>query len=100
MLFHAKKRRFEAIHVVAGRAFAFIGALEELALVGILMAIRALLEGDRLFEIPAGVALITAHRGMFAPQRKFCARVVKALAHRGRRHPLPPAGVVTGLAAG
>src|SRR5579864_1052739 len=99
VLLDPEHRRPETVHVVAGRALALIGALYELSLVRVLVAIGTLLEGDRLLEISSGMALVAAHLNMLAQQGKPGLRVVEPLAHRRRRHALPAAGVVTGLAA-
>ena len=71
---------FQPLHVVAGGALAAVRTLGELAVVRIgLVAVHALLEGQRLFEIAAGVALGAIDAGMFAFQRELGLRVIEAL---------------------
>lgn len=66
VVLHGEFRGFEAIHRMAGGALSSSGALGELSLVRIgLVAIHTLLEGQRLLEISAGVALRTIYRGVF-----------------------------------
>ena len=57
MLLHREQGRLPALYVVAGGALAAVRTLGELAVMGVLVAIRALLEWDLLFEIAIGVAL-------------------------------------------
>ena len=62
------------------------------------MAVGAFREGNRLFEIPAAVALNATDRGVFSEQRELGFRVIKLLVQT-RRKLLPSAGVVTRLAS-
>lgn len=72
VLFHAKKRRLPAFHGMAFRAFTLFRPRFELAFVRIgLMAIRAVLERQRLFEISVDVALSATDRGVLSKQRIF-----------------------------
>ena len=58
MIFYCKSRGLESIHRVTGSAFAAIQPLGELTVVWIgLVAVHALLKGQRFLEISAKVAL-------------------------------------------
>lgn len=79
---------------MASGALAAIRTLGKLSLVGIgLVAIGALREGNRLFEIPAAVALDAAHHGVFSHQWELGFRVIEFLVQTRRKF-LPSAGVV------
>lgn len=56
VLFHAKKRRLPGIYLMALRTLAFLRAPFELARMDVLVAILAVCESERLFEIAANVA--------------------------------------------
>lgn len=56
VLFDAEQGRFPTLHFVALRALAFRGAVRELPVVRILVAIGAIREGQRLLELASGVA--------------------------------------------
>lgn len=99
VLFDTKFCRFESLYCMAGGAFPSICALYELTLVLILVAIHALLEGDRSLEIAAPVALEAINALMFPHQRIFGLGVIKALVERRSRNPLPATCVVARLAA-
>ena len=79
VLFHAKFRRFESFHGVTRGAFPTISPLDELAFMLVLMAIHALLEGDRLLEIAAPMALQAIDTLVFPDQRVLGLGVVKVL---------------------
>lgn len=83
MLLQAKGARLETLHGVAGTALASIGALGELALMLILVAMHALLKSQRLFEIAAAVALQAIDFLVLAEQRIFRLRVIEIPAKRG-----------------
>jgi hypothetical protein len=86
VLHQSKLGRLEAFHGMAPRALAGVGALQELAAVRIrTVAIAALLECDRLFEIAARVALLAAQQRVFSYQWVFRTCVIElACQHRGR----------------
>jgi hypothetical protein len=81
--------------------FAHVAALAfgELTVVGIrFVAIRTKLVGYRRLEIPAAVTGCAIYRTMLTAQREVSFIVIKLRAYAGRRHLLPPAGYVAGLA--
>src|ERR1700685_3682821 len=80
---------------MARGALALVWAIRELILVRILMAIHTLLECDRLFEIPFGMALNAVNRGVFAKEWKFRLRVIESLV---LRHFLPRRGRMASFA--
>lgn len=83
VLLHAERAWLPAIHRVAGCALAFVGSRCELALVRIRhMAVHALREGHRLFEVRAGVTFGALHLCMLSEQGKFRFRVVELLGLR------------------
>ena len=98
MIFHGEKGRLPALDVVAGRALAAILTLDELPVVSILVAIRALLEGDLLLEIPVGVALGAIEGGVLALERVLGFGVVESLVDGLQADPLPSAGIMAGVA--
>lgn len=51
MLLDAERRRLETVHGMAGGAFARIGALHELSIMLVLVAVHALPKNQRLLEI-------------------------------------------------
>jgi hypothetical protein len=59
------------LYIVARGTFASISALEELAVVGVLVAVRALGEGDGLLEITVRVALAAVDLSVLAFERIF-----------------------------
>lgn len=80
-------------------ALAAIRTLRELSLVGIgLVAVGALRERNRFFEITATVALDAADHGVFSHQWELGFRVIEFLAQTCSKF-LPSAGVVAGLAS-
>jgi len=100
MIFCRKGRRLKTIHGVAGRAFRPLGPLHELPIMWIgLVAIHALRERDRLFEISTSVAERAIHRRMLALQRVLGLRVIEVPTHRSQRNSFPAFGAVAGLAA-
>lgn len=67
VLFHAERRRFPAVHIVAFLASALFRALIELPFVWVRsVAILASLEGDLLFEIILDVTRGAGHGGVLA----------------------------------
>lgn len=83
VLLHAERAWLPAIHRVAGCALTFIGSRSELASVGIRrMAVRALREGHRLFEVRVGVTFGALHLCVLSQQGKFRFRVVELLRFR------------------
>ena len=82
---------------MAFRAFALAGASLELTFVWIgIVAIRALVKGERLSEIPSRVATHAADFDVRAEQRKFRLGMVELLRHRDV---LPAAGAMAGFAS-
>lgn len=81
------------VYVVAARAFALVGPLDELATVHVLVAVFAQLVRNRNFEIGGLMALRARHCGMLAQQRELGLGMIK---RRGRRtgYRLPCALVV------
>lgn len=76
---HREGRRFPSFHRMTGRALAAIRPGCELTLMRIrLVAVHAFLEGNRLLEVAASVALNATHRRVFAEQREFRFGVVEA----------------------
>ena len=59
--FQIELGRLPPVNVMAGSALAAVGALEELTVVGVLVAIRTLGERERLFEIAVGMARTAGH---------------------------------------
>ena len=69
MLFHSKERRLPALHCMALRAFTFFRPRFKLAFVRVgLMAIRAVLERQRLLEIAIDMALGATNRRVLSKQ--------------------------------
>ena len=67
MILNSEFRWLPSIHGVAGRAFCTALTLGKLAVMRIrFVAVHALLEGERLFKIPAAVALDAVHRCVLA----------------------------------
>ena len=78
MLLRAEKRRLPAIHRVTFCALAFLRTRCELAVVRVrLMAIRAIREWKRLFEISTRMAQDAADLGMHAEQRILCLGMIE-----------------------
>jgi len=98
VFFHGEKGRLPSLHVVAGRALTAILTLDELTVMSILVAIRALLEWDLLLEIAVGVALGAIDAEVLALERVLGLGVVESLVHGLQVDPLPPAGIVAGVA--
>ena len=100
MLLHRKGRGLPSLHGVAGSALPAVRTLGKLPVVRIvLVAVHALLEHERLFEIAAGVALGAIDAGVLAFQRVFGLGVVEAFVDRLQRNLLPPVRAVARLAA-
>jgi hypothetical protein len=95
--FQIELGRFPSINVMAGRTLANVDALKKLAVVGILVAIGALGEGKRLFEIAVGVARAASHRLVLAEQRVFGFGVIEISIDSGVDNTLPTGGCVTRL---
>lgn len=84
---------------MAGGAFSSSGTFGELSIVRIgLVAIHALREHERLFEVSIGMALEALNSRVLAFQWKLRLRMVEVLIQRLRGNLLPPACVVAGLA--
>ena len=99
MFLHCERGGFPAVHGVARGTFSAVRAFGKLAVVGIgLVAIHALLEYERLFEVSIGMALVAIHAAVFALQGELCLGVIKTLIQRLSRDLLPTARVVAGLA--
>lgn len=78
MFLDPELRRFPSVHGVTGRALASVGPLRELSSVRIgLVAIHALIEGDRLLEVALRMTLHAFHLRMLAQQRVLCLRVIE-----------------------
>ena len=56
VIFYRVLRRFKSLQCVAGGAISFIGALDKLSLVLVLMAIQALAKGDLLLKVTLEMA--------------------------------------------
>ena len=98
MRLHIELGRFPAVEVVAGRALAAIGALRELAVVRILMAVHALGERQFFLEVAIGVAGDAFHRLVLAEKRVLGLGVIEILGQAGGDDSLPAAGGMAGLA--
>lgn len=98
MICDRESGRLPAIHRVTSRALASIGTLGELSLVGIgLVAVGALRECNRLFEIAAAVALDAPNRSVFPEQWKVGFGMIEFLVETCSKL-LPAAGVMARLA--
>lgn len=64
-----------------------------------LVAVGAMRERNRLFEIAARMTARTIHRRVLAQQWILCLRMIEVPVHRRQRNLLPALGVVTRLAA-
>jgi hypothetical protein len=80
VFFHSEGRGLESLQVVAGTAIRATSALAELALVFVLVAIHALLKGERLLEITVAVASQAIHLLVLSGQGVFSLRMVETLA--------------------
>src|ERR1700674_1585384 len=89
--------RLPPANVMAGSALAAVGALEELTIVGVLVAIRALGKRQRLFEIATGVARAAVHSLVLAEQRVFGFGVIEIKAESRADDTLPTGRCVTRL---
>ncbi len=69
VLFYREERWLPALHFMAGGTLACISALQELAVVGVLVAVGALGERKRLFEVAVGVALTAFDLCVFSLER-------------------------------
>jgi len=98
VFFQSEGRGLEAFEIVAAAALRAASPLGELAPVFILMAIHALLEGDRLLEVTFAMASQTIHLLMLSDQGVFGLRVVESLVQCRRGDTLPTACVMAGLA--
>lgn len=56
VLLYSERCRFKSLHVMAGCAVPFVGTLQELAIVLVLVTVEAVLECQRLLEVAASVA--------------------------------------------
>lgn len=82
VLLDPKQRRLPAFDLVALRALAFRGAIRELAVMRVLVAIGAIREGQRLLELTSGVASRATDLYVRAEQRKLGFGVVKFKSRR------------------
>jgi len=97
MVFHCVGRRLPTLHGVAGEALATAMTFGKLSVVRIgLVAIRALVENQRLLEVAVGVALFATDRRVLAFQRVLGFRVIEILVHRLLRDSLPTPGAMAG----
>ncbi len=71
MFLEAERRRFPAIHGVAGSTLASVSAFGELAAVLVFVTIHALAEHQRFLEVASGVAGRTFNRRMLPEQWKL-----------------------------
>lgn len=94
----SEERWFPALHLVAGRALASIGTLQELAVVGVFVAIRALVERDRLLEIAIGMTPRAFDLRVLAFEGIFGFGVIEAFFEILQGDPLPPGSGVAGCA--
>lgn len=98
VVFYGKRRRFETVHGVAGRALAGPGPLGKLAVMRIgLVAIHALGERNRLFEIASCMASRTIYVRVLAEQWIFGFRVIEVAIYARQRNSLPAFCTVTRL---
>lgn len=67
--FHVERRWFETVNGVARGALNARRPFGELSIVNVLVAVGALLEGQRLLEVPIGVALRTFDGLVLAQKR-------------------------------
>jgi hypothetical protein len=86
---NGEKRWFPTLHGVTGRTLASVNPLRKLSLMGILVAIRALLEGDGLLEIPICMALFAFDRRVLSFQGILCLGVVELLVDALQRDLFP-----------
>ena len=99
VVFNGERRRFPALDGMARSALSAVGALGELPVMRIVsMAIQALREDQRLFEVAIGVTLHAVHTRVFSQQRILGLRVIEAFADRRDGNLFPPRGVVARLA--
>jgi len=89
--------RLPPVNVMAGSALAAVGALEELTVVGVLVAISAPGERQRLFEIAIGVARAAVHSLVLAEQREVGFGVIEIKADSRADDTLPTGHCVTRL---
>ena len=92
VLFYRESRRPPSLYGVTRGTLASIGPFGELPAVRVgLVAVRALAEYQRFFEVSAGVALPAIQAGVLAFQRILRLRVIEALIHRLQRDLFPSA---------
>src|SRR3954465_4008068 len=94
VLLHREEGWLPTLHVVTGGALPAVRPLCNLSVVGILVAIHTFLEGKRLLEISALMALRATYCGVLAEEGELGFRVVEALAYGLQVDLLPSAGVV------
>ena len=82
VLLNREKGWLPPFHVMAGGTLAGIGTLGELAVVGVLVAIRTLRERDCLLEVAIGMALPAADLRMLAFERVLRLGVIEPLRNR------------------
>ena len=94
VVLHGEEGGLPTLHVVARGTLAAILTLGELAVVGVLVAIRALLERDLLLEITIGMALAAGDLLVLAYERILRFGVVEALRNVLQGDLLPSGGGV------
>lgn len=77
MFFDAKERGLPPIYFVTFRALAFLRTVLELAVMNILMAIRAVGKFERTLEVPACMASNATHLDVGAEEGVFCLGMVE-----------------------
>jgi len=95
---HVELGRLPTVDVVAGGTLAAVGALHELAVVRVLVAVYALGELERLLEVAFGVAGNAFHSLVLAEQRVLGFGVIEVLVQFGADDALPAAGGMASLA--
>ena len=92
-----KRRRPESLVGVTRAALAMVGAVSELSLVLVLMAVHALFVRHRRFEIRGLVTLLAGEPGVLAVERELRGGVIEV--RRQAVYGTPCRGVVTGFAS-
>lgn len=98
MFFYPEDGGLESVDRMTRGTLSSLSPFCKLAIMCILVAIRALGEGDRLLEIADTMALFALYRLVLSEQRIFGLRVIEALVYAFDGNPLPSGCVVTRLA--
>lgn len=77
MFLDAKRRRLPSLDFVAFRTLPFLRAVGELAVMNVLVAVRAVRKLERALELPFCVAGNATHLEVFADEGIFCLGMVK-----------------------